>query len=161
MRKLSAFLAMMLIASLPSMAATKITVKQLDEILADQHKAGKSDQAVSVKLQDLELTEMLSTDAMNNLTQYDPGPYTVTQIRVLELESAMLPPPPSEFHRPPLRMPPHRPPSSPRLWTTTPSNTRFCQSFPRRSRRSATRMAWTTPSPTQVKVAALQAVLWK
>jgi len=96
-RKLSTFLAMVLIASLPSMAATKITVKQLDEILAEQHKAGKGDQAVSVKLQDLELTEMLTIDAMNNLTQYDPGPYTVTQIRVLELESAMLPPPPSDI----------------------------------------------------------------
>jgi hypothetical protein len=94
-RKKIALFAMMLMASLPSPALTKITVEQLNQLLAEQHKLAKSDDATAAKLQDVSLSEQLTTDKMDSFTQYEPGPLTVTQIRVLAADSAMLPPPPS------------------------------------------------------------------
>ena len=85
MRKTIA-LFVILMASLPSMALTKITVEQLTQLLAEQHKLAKSDEATAVKLQDVSLSEQLTADKMNIYTQYDPGPLTVTQIRVLAIE---------------------------------------------------------------------------
>ena len=96
MRKTIA-LFVILMASLPSMALTKITVEQLTQLLAEQHKLAKSDEATAVKLQDVSLSEQLTADKMNTFTQYDPGPLTVTQIRVLAIDSALLPPPASDL----------------------------------------------------------------
>ena len=79
------------------MALTKITVEQLTQLLAEQHKLAKSDEATAVKLQDVSLSEQLAADKMNSYTQYDPGPLTVTQIRVLAIDSALLPPPASDL----------------------------------------------------------------
>jgi hypothetical protein len=95
-RKIIALFAI-LMASLPSMALTKITVEQLTQLLAEQHKLAKSDEATAVKLQDVSLSEQLTADKLNSFTQYDPGPLTVTQIRVLAIDSALLPPPPSDL----------------------------------------------------------------
>ena len=79
------------------MALTKITVEQLTQLLAEQHKLAKSDESTAVKLQDVSLSEQLTADKMNTFTQYDPGPLTVTQIRVLAIDSALLPPPASDL----------------------------------------------------------------
>ena len=96
MRKIIALIAI-LMASLPSMALTKITVEQLAQLLAEQHKLAKSDESTAVKLQDVSLSEQLTADKMNTFTQYEPGPLTVTQIRVLAIDSALLPPPASDL----------------------------------------------------------------
>ena len=96
MRKIIALIAI-LMASLPSMALTKITVEQLAQLLAEQHKLAKSDESTAVKLQDVSLSEQLTADKMNTFTQYDPGPFTVTQIRVLAIDSALLPPPANDL----------------------------------------------------------------
>lgn len=79
------------------MALTQITVEQLTQLLAEQHKLAKSDEATAVKLQDVSLSEQLTADKMDSFTQYDPGPATVTQIRVLAIDSALLPPPASDL----------------------------------------------------------------
>ena len=77
MRKIIALFAI-LVASLPSMALTKITVEQLTQLLAEQHKLAKSDESTAVKLQDVSLSEQLTADKMNTFTQYDPRKFTFT-----------------------------------------------------------------------------------
>jgi hypothetical protein len=97
MRKLLAPLGIVALMALPVFAATKVTVQQLDALLNEQHQQSKSDGAVAEKLKDLELSEQLNTSTMNSFTQYDPGPLTRTQIRILAVESALLPPPASDL----------------------------------------------------------------
>jgi tetratricopeptide (TPR) repeat protein len=87
---------MSLAAALALAATTKATVQQLDSLLADMHKQGKTDDQVANALREMELTEQLLPSVMNGFVQYQPGPQTVVQIRVLALESALLPPPPSD-----------------------------------------------------------------
>jgi hypothetical protein len=97
LRKFLASTAMTLAVSLHAASATKMTVQQLDSLLAEMHQQSKSDEQVANKLKDLELTEELLPAVMNSFVQYQPGPQTVVQIRVLALESALLPPPPSDL----------------------------------------------------------------
>jgi hypothetical protein len=92
-----AVIALFVIASSPVLAATKVTVKQLDEFLAQQHTASRPDDAIATKLKDMVLTEQLTTASMNSLAQYEPGRNTATQIRVLALSSALLPPPAADI----------------------------------------------------------------
>jgi tetratricopeptide (TPR) repeat protein len=84
-------------ATLPLSATTKATVQQLDSLLADMHKQSKTDDQVANALREMELTQQLLSSVMNSFVQYQPGPQSVVQIRVLALESALLPPPPSEL----------------------------------------------------------------
>jgi hypothetical protein len=97
MRRLLGVLTLLVFAVSPLMAANKVTVKQLDEFLAEQHSASKSDDAVATKLKEMELTEQLTTATMNSFTRYEPGPLTVTQIRILAVSSALLPPPATDL----------------------------------------------------------------
>ncbi len=85
------------ISAIPAVAVTKTTVAQLEALLSDLHSQSKSDQATSDKLKDLQLTEQISASAMNSFVQYQPGPLTIVQIRVLALEGALLPPPAAEL----------------------------------------------------------------
>jgi hypothetical protein len=92
MRRLLVFVAVLVIV-LPGRAATKVSVSQLDSLLAEMHTQKKGDETTANKLKDLELTEQLTVPALNSLTKYEPGPETIVQLRVLALESALLPPP--------------------------------------------------------------------
>ncbi len=97
MRRFLILLTIALAATLPLAAATtKATVQQLDTLLADMHKQSKSDDQVANALREIELTEQLLPSVMNSFVQYQPGPQTVVQIRVLALSSALLPPPPAD-----------------------------------------------------------------
>jgi hypothetical protein len=82
-----------LLTALPVWAANKVTVQELDALLAEMHSQNKGDDATANKVKDLELTEELTESAMNGFVKYEPGPQTIVQIRVLSLESALLPPP--------------------------------------------------------------------
>lgn len=93
MRKVLVFVAAALLSALPGWSATKVTVSQLDSLLAEMHSQSKGDEATANKLKELELTEQLTEPAMNSFVKYEPGPQTIVQIRVLALESALLPPP--------------------------------------------------------------------
>lgn len=97
MRKPFVFILIAIFLTVSASASSKITVQQLGSLLSESHQEGKSDEAVATKLKDLELTEQLTIATMNSFTQYDPGPYTVTQIRILGVDSALLPPPASDL----------------------------------------------------------------
>jgi hypothetical protein len=92
-----AAIALFVVASSPVLAATKVTVKQLDEFLAQQQRLSKSDDATATKLKDMVLTEQLTTASAKSLSTYEPGKNTATEIRVLALSSALLPPPPADL----------------------------------------------------------------
>jgi len=96
MRKLLVFVAVLL-STLPCLAVTKVTVSQLDSVLAEMHAQNKGDEATANRLKDLELTQQLTEPAMNSFTRYQPGSQTTVQIRVLALASALLPPPAAEL----------------------------------------------------------------
>jgi hypothetical protein len=97
MRKLFVLLWIFTFLAAPSHASTKVTVQQLSTMLDELHQQGKPDEAVATKLKELELTEQLSLATMNSFTRDQPGPLTTTQIRILGVESALLPPPPSDL----------------------------------------------------------------
>lgn len=97
MRKLPVLIATVLFAALPAAAVTRMTVSQLDALLAEMHAQNKGDDAIANKLKDVELTDQLTETAMNGFVKYEPGPETIVQIRVLALESALLPPPPPDL----------------------------------------------------------------
>ena len=86
-----------LMAASPAWAAKKITVQQLQELLASLQQEKKTDQDVANALKEVELTEELTRSAMNSLAQYAAGPYTTEQIYVLEARSATLPPPAADL----------------------------------------------------------------
>lgn len=97
MRRLLIAMSIFLMMALPAMASSKVTVQQLGALLSELHQQGKSDEAAATKLKELELSEQLSMATMNSFTQYQPGPLTTTQIRILGVESALLPPPASDL----------------------------------------------------------------
>ncbi|HYK35800.1 tetratricopeptide repeat protein [Alloacidobacterium sp.] len=97
MRRFLVLFTIALASTLPSRSQTKITVQQLDSRLADMHKQSKTDDQVANALKEMELTEQLLPSVMNSFVQYQPGPQTVVQIRVLALSSALLPPPPADL----------------------------------------------------------------
>jgi hypothetical protein len=84
-------------AASPAWAAKKITVQQLQDLLASAQQAKKTDAEVAALLKQVELTEELTRATMNSLVQYVPGPYSTEQIYVLEARSAVLPPPASDL----------------------------------------------------------------
>lgn len=96
MRKLLA-VSIFFLVTLPSIAATKVTVEQLQTLLADLHQQNKSDEATANHLKDITLTEQLTPTAAKSLVQYQPGQLTATQIRILATESALLLPPASDL----------------------------------------------------------------
>ena len=86
MRRVLILLTIALAATLALAATTKATVQQLDSLLADMHKQSKTDDQVANALREIELTEQLLPSVMNSFVQYQPGPQTIVQIRVLALE---------------------------------------------------------------------------
>jgi len=95
MRKVLVYL--VLFAVLPSQAATKTTIEQLQSLLTDLHQQNRSDETIANRLKEVSLTEQLTPSALANINQSKPGPLTTTQLRILVAESALLPPPPSEL----------------------------------------------------------------
>ena len=85
-----------LIAS-PCWAAKKITVQQLKDMIAAAQQSHKSDADVAAELKDVDLTEQLSRSTMNSLATLVPGQLTSEQLFVLEIRSAVLPPPASDI----------------------------------------------------------------
>jgi hypothetical protein len=81
----------------PAWAAKKITVQQLQDLLASLQQAKKTDEEVANALKQVELTEELTRSTMNSLAQYAAGPYTTEQIYVLEARSAILAPPAADL----------------------------------------------------------------
>jgi hypothetical protein len=89
-------IALILLLPLPAFsAARKITVAELQEMLATMHKQGKSDEDVASALKQVMLTEQLDRATMNNLMKETPGRLATEQLYAFEARSALLPPPPS------------------------------------------------------------------
>ena len=85
-----------LIAS-PCWAAKKITVQELKNLLTADQSSHKSDADVAAHLKDVDLTEELTRSTMDSLKPLVPGELTTEQLFVLEIRSAVLPPPASEI----------------------------------------------------------------
>jgi hypothetical protein len=72
-------------------------VEELKGLLAANQKAQKSDADVAAELKDVELTEELTHSSMDSVKPLVPGKLTTEQLFVLEIRSAVLPPPTSEI----------------------------------------------------------------
>ena len=96
MKRLTCIFALAL-AALPAWSAKKITVAELTDMLKTMHDQQKPDADVAAALKQVELSELLPRDSMNNFGAYSPGPLTTEQIYVLEARSAVLPPPAAEL----------------------------------------------------------------
>src|SRR5215471_3025315 len=95
MRKLLIFPLLFLV--LPATAATKTNVEQLQSLLSELYQQKKPDEVVANRLKEIALTEQLTPAAVERLNQYQTGPLTAVQIRILATESALLPPPSSDL----------------------------------------------------------------
>jgi VWFA-related protein len=94
MRKLAILLFFAGIA-LPATATRRVTVEQLEKVLAAAH--GKPDAKVAQQLANLELTERLSATELSRLDADLPGPDSRRSLLVLADLSAFLDPPTSEI----------------------------------------------------------------
>ena len=81
----------------PAMAAKRISVGQLEDLLRSLQQDKKSDTVTATALKQVELSEELTRSIMNNLMSIAPGPRTKEQIYVLEARSADLIPPSSDL----------------------------------------------------------------
>lgn len=97
MRSLFSVIALLPFVALSSFASTKITVEKLDTFLSDTRHQAKSDEYIATKLKDMQLIEQLTTPRFNSFVQYQPGPLTISQLRILAVDSSQLPPPPSDL----------------------------------------------------------------
>jgi len=79
------------------MAARRITVEQLEELLRSLQRDKKTDADVATALKQVELSEQLTRTTMNSLVSYVSGPLSTEQIYVLEGRSANLIPPASDL----------------------------------------------------------------
>jgi hypothetical protein len=83
---------MLVAAALPSMAARRVTVAELQQMLIDRHTAGKSDAETAVQVNSLELTEQLTNLTLERIVaQVNPGTMTVQALQLLADQSALLP----------------------------------------------------------------------
>jgi VWFA-related protein len=94
MRKL-AILVFVAGIALPAFSAKRVTVEQLEKVLAAAH--GKADAKVAQQLSDLELTERLSAARLSHAEPELPGPDSRRSLTVLADESAFLDPPAAEI----------------------------------------------------------------
>lgn len=92
-----AWLVVTLLIASPGWAAKKMNVQQLKDMLAADQKSQKSDIDVAAELKDVELTEEMTHSTMDSLRPLVPGQLTTEQLFVLEIRSAVLPPPSSEI----------------------------------------------------------------
>jgi hypothetical protein len=86
----------MLVAS-PGWAAKKITVQQLKDLLTSLQQAKKSDEDTAAALRDVDLSEELTTPMMDSFAGMVPGQLTTEQLYILEIRSAILPPPSADI----------------------------------------------------------------
>lgn len=94
--RLGWLLCLMLVAS-PGWAAEKLTVEQLKDLLSTLQAAKKTDADVATVLQNVELTDQLTSPTMDSLAKQYSGSDTAQQLFVLEIRSAVLVPPASEL----------------------------------------------------------------
>ena len=84
--------------ALPVLAARQVTVAELQQLLAAQVAAHKSDAEIAQKLSDLALTEELTPLTLQHIaTAAAPGPLTAQVLELLADASALLAPPASEL----------------------------------------------------------------
>jgi VWFA-related protein len=77
---------------------TQVGVDEMQQIIAQEQAAHKSDGAIAERLAQLQLTERLSRPALQNISaQVHPGPRTAEQLDILADTSALLPPPSNAF----------------------------------------------------------------
>ena len=99
MRKLTVLLLLFAITR-PALASKRVTVSQLEEVLAAV--SGKPDAEVAQQISDLELTERLSATTLARLGTNSPGPKTSQELKILADQSAFLLPPAAEIPQIPL-----------------------------------------------------------
>jgi hypothetical protein len=91
---------LLLAATAPTLLSAdtrKMTVAQLQDVLTGLHSSQKSDEQVANELKEIELTEELSSAAMNSMVNLINGPLSTEQMYVLEARSAMLVPPDTDL----------------------------------------------------------------
>jgi len=86
-----------LVPTLLSAKPRKMTVAQLQDFLTGLHKAQKSDEQIANDLKQIELTEELTSSAMNSMANLVNGPLSTEQMYVLEARTAILAPPDTDL----------------------------------------------------------------
>lgn len=82
-------------------SAKKMTVDQLKQFMADAHKANTPDDQVAADLEKVEMTEQLSHGVIEAMAPDVPGQHTTEQLYILQIRSAVLPPPSADIPQDP------------------------------------------------------------
>ena len=91
------FIVLALMVSVPAWSAERITVAELRGRIQSLHDSGKSDDDVSIKLAEVELSQSLSAENVSSLESLLPGKVSRDQLNFLATQSALLLPPNSEI----------------------------------------------------------------
>jgi hypothetical protein len=90
-------LLLLILMAVNASAARKITVAELSTLLKSLQEQKKPDADVALALKQVQLSEELTRNMMNELARYSPGSLTTEQIYVLEASSAVLSPPAADL----------------------------------------------------------------
>ena len=91
---------LLLVAAVPTLLSAntrKMTVGELQDVLTGLHNAQKTDEQIANELKQIELTEELTSAAMNSMVNLVNGPLSTEQMYVLEARSSMLAPPDADL----------------------------------------------------------------
>ena len=91
---------LLLVAMAPALlsaAPKKMTVAELQDVLTSLHNSQKTDEQIANELKQIELTEELTSGAMDRMVNLVDGPLSTEQIYVLEARSSMLAPPETDL----------------------------------------------------------------
>jgi VWFA-related protein len=87
-------LGLMAIAVLPALAAKRVTVAQLEQLLVEESAARRADPDIAHRVADLELTERLTDSTLDRFAKNMPlGPRTALALQLLADQSAFFEPP--------------------------------------------------------------------
>jgi len=97
MKRLVWVLVLLVMAVSPARAAKKVTVQQLTDLLVSMQQSQKTDDEVSTRLKEIDLSEELTDSEVSSLKSQLPGPLSSEQIEILKERSAFLAPPAADI----------------------------------------------------------------
>ncbi len=83
--------------TLPAVAVKTVSVKELGALIADMQQQNKPDSNIADRLKGVNLSEQLTPAVIDEFRSMNLGPLSLEQIRILAVESALLPPPGTEL----------------------------------------------------------------
>lgn len=96
-KRFALLITLLTLMTLPAVAVKTVSVKELGALIADMQQQNKPDSNIADRLKGVNLSEQLTPAVIDEFRSMNLGPLSLEQIRILAVESALLPPPGTEL----------------------------------------------------------------